>query len=140
MSRFDVIRTSFALPETNKCTEIVQNLEKKKKNAVKPVSSVTHGTPNEIYDQKISRYVCADGATNIPIRSWSVQDLMDIMFDESFPVDNQALPGTLAVDNVIFVFENVDSTSPIVRSREIDGNNGWESAEPEKKQTCAKKV
>ena len=65
---------------------------------------------------------------------------MDIMFDESFPVDNQALPGTLAVDNVIFVFENVDSTSPIVRSREIDGNNGWEPAEPEKKQTCAKKV
>ena len=120
MSRFDVIRTSFALPETNKCTEIVQNLEKKNKTAVKPVSYVTHGTPNEIYDQTILRYVCADGAINIPTRSWSVQDLMDIMFDQSFPVDKQVLPFTvtLAVENVIFVMEDVDCllyTSPSPR-------------------------
>ncbi|CAN0252493.1 unnamed protein product, partial [Laminaria digitata] len=46
------------------------------------------------------------------------QDLMDIMFDQSFPVHKQDLPITLAVENVIFVMEDVDATSPIVRSRE----------------------
>ncbi|CAM9847032.1 unnamed protein product, partial [Laminaria digitata] len=43
---------------------------------------------------------------------------MDIMFDQSFPVEKQDLPITLAIDNVIFVMEDVDATSPIVRSRE----------------------
>ena len=87
------------------------------------MSSVTHGTPNQKYDQTVLTYVCADGAINIPIRPWSVQDLMDIMFDQSFPVDKQDLPVTLAVENVIFVMEDVDATSPIVRSRELDDNN-----------------
>lgn len=47
-----------------------------------------------------------------------MQDLMDIMFDQNFPVDKQDLPVTLAIDNVIFVMEDVDATSPIVRARE----------------------
>ncbi len=42
---------------------------------------------------------------------------MNIMYDESFPVAKQELPVNLRQDNVIFVFEDVDAASKIVKAR-----------------------
>eukprot|EP00904_Undaria_pinnatifida_P012125 jgi/Undpi1/8042/HiC_scaffold_24.g10514.m1 len=65
------------------------------------------------------------------------QDLMDIMFDQNFPVDKQDFPVTLAVENVIFVMEDVDATSPVVRSRGLDGDT-LKPAQPKRAGTTAK--
>ena len=42
---------------------------------------------------------------------------MNIMFDQSFPVEKQDLPVTLTFEKVIFVFEDVDAASKIVKAR-----------------------
>ena len=42
---------------------------------------------------------------------------MNIMFDQSFPVAKQDLPVTLTFEKVIFVFEDVDAASKIVKAR-----------------------
>ncbi|CAN0430638.1 unnamed protein product, partial [Hapterophycus canaliculatus] len=42
---------------------------------------------------------------------------MNIMLDESFPVAKQDLPISLKHENVIFVFEDVDTASKIVKAR-----------------------
>lgn len=57
----------------------------------------------------------------LPIRL-SFQDLMNIMFDETFPVQKQDLPVTLKQENVIFVFEDVDAASKIVKARKTTNN------------------
>lgn len=46
------------------------------------------------------------------------QELMDIMFDQSFPVQGEDLPCKLQFKDVIFVMEDVDAASSIVLSRE----------------------
>lgn len=40
------------------------------------------------------------------------------MFDQSFRVSQLELPASLSFENVIFVMEDVDAASPIVRSRD----------------------
>lgn len=40
------------------------------------------------------------------------------MFDQSFPVVGEDLPISLSFENIIFVMEDIDAASPIVRSRE----------------------
>ena len=47
-----------------------------------------------------------------------LQELMDIVFDQKFPVIGEELPVSLGFENVIFVMEDVDAASPIVRSRD----------------------
>lgn len=42
---------------------------------------------------------------------------MNIMFDQSFSVVKQELPIEVKFENVIFVFEDVDAASKIVRAR-----------------------
>lgn len=64
---------------------------------------------------------------------------MDIMFDQNFPVDKQDFPVTLAIENVIFVMEDVDATSPVVRSRGLDGDT-LKPAQPKKAGTTAKVI
>lgn len=52
---------------------------------------------------------------------------MNIVFDETFSVMKRELPVTLKYENIIFVFEDVDVASPIVRRRVIgamQGNHG----------------
>lgn len=46
------------------------------------------------------------------------QELMDTMFDQTFSVDSEDLPVSLPYENVIFVMEDVDAASPIVKSRD----------------------
>lgn len=60
---------------------------------------------------------------------------MDIMFDQHFPVDKMDLPVTLAIENVIFVMEDIDATSPIVRSRDHAPRDTQIPAEGQDKQT-----
>lgn len=43
---------------------------------------------------------------------------MDIVFDQRFPVVGEELPVSLGFENVIFVMEDVDAASPIVKSRD----------------------
>lgn len=47
---------------------------------------------------------------------------MDVMFDQVLNVERQDLPVTLPFANVIFVMEDVDAASPIVRSRSRDAD------------------
>lgn len=42
---------------------------------------------------------------------------MNIMFDQSFAVEKQELPVSLRYENIIFVFEDIDAATPIVRNR-----------------------
>lgn len=42
---------------------------------------------------------------------------MNIMFDQSFPVAKQDLPVPLKYEDLIFVFEDVDASSRIVKKR-----------------------
>lgn len=46
------------------------------------------------------------------------QELMDIVFDQKFPVVGEELPVTMGFENIIFVMEDVDAASPIVQSRD----------------------
>lgn len=46
-----------------------------------------------------------------------LQELMDIVFDQTFPVKSEALPVSLPFEKVIFVMEDIDSASPIVHIR-----------------------
>lgn len=48
------------------------------------------------------------------------QELMDIIFDQSFAVKGEDMPIKLAFKDVIFVMEDVDAASPIVLSRKTD--------------------
>ena len=75
-----------------------------------------------------------------PLSVSGAQDLMDIMFDQSFPVAKQDLPISLSVENVIFVMEDVDATSPIVRARESAGNDTCKPAQPQQNPIRARKV
>ena len=65
---------------------------------------------------------------------------MDIMFDESFPVVKQDLPITLAVEDVIFVMEDVDATSPIVRARDHAGYDTRKPSQPQQSPISAMKA
>lgn len=47
-----------------------------------------------------------------------LQELMDIVFDQKFPVVGEELPVTMGFENIIFVMEDVDAASPIVQSRD----------------------
>jgi DNA polymerase III delta prime subunit len=48
------------------------------------------------------------------------QELMDIVFDQSFAVKGEDMPIKLSFKDVIFVMEDLDAASPIVHSREED--------------------
>jgi hypothetical protein len=48
------------------------------------------------------------------------QELMDIVFDQSFAVKGEDMPIKLSFKDVIFVMEDVDAASPIVHSRAED--------------------
>ena len=45
------------------------------------------------------------------------QELMDIVFDQSFAVKGEDMPIKLSFKDIIFVMEDVDAASPIVHSR-----------------------
>ena len=50
------------------------------------------------------------------------QELMDIVFDQSFAVKGEDMPIKLSFKDVIFVMEDVDAASPIVHSRAEDNS------------------
>ena len=62
------------------------------------------------------------------------------MFDQSFIVTNEVLPVRLPIENVIFVMGDVDATSPVVRSRNLTGNNTHKLKQPQNKQAIAREA
>jgi len=48
------------------------------------------------------------------------QELMDIVFDQSFSVKGEDMPVKLSFKDIIFVMEDVDAASPVVHSRKSD--------------------
>lgn len=50
------------------------------------------------------------------------QELMDIVFDQSFAVKGEDMPVKLSFKDIIFVMEDVDAASPIVHARASSDN------------------
>jgi hypothetical protein len=50
------------------------------------------------------------------------QELMDIVFDQSFAVKGEDMPVKLSFKDIIFVMEDVDAASPIVHARTSSDN------------------
>lgn len=61
------------------------------------------------------------------------QELMDIVFDQSFAVKGEDMPVKLSFKDIIFVMEDVDAASPIVHARSSTGKNETTKVTLEKK-------
>lgn len=69
---------------------------------------------------------------NVPLSKITTNsELMSIFFDQKFTVDGEYVPIKLNFENIIFVMEDVDATSKVVRRRDgqMDKTNTIESVE-----------
>lgn len=66
------------------------------------------------------------------------QELMDIMFDQSFPVRGEDMPVKLSFKDVIFVMEDVDAASSVVLSRTL--NDDTEKSKEDDKRSVSGSV
>lgn len=100
-----------------------------------------HGPPGT---GKTSLIKCMAQATgrnivNVPLsRIKTNQELMDIVFDQSFQVVGEELPIKLGFKDLIFVMEDVDAASKIVHSRAKKGQASGEGMAPKSGKTTVK--